>query len=201
MTPLLTIITPCSRPANLPELKASIQRMRCYQKSAVRWVIVHDANDDEFIPCIGEAWVDEIRVKGGIFGNLQRNWGMSLVADGYVYFLDDDTLMHPDFSLCMVEYLHRLNYAGAIIPQLLPDGTIRTNTPETVKVNQIDMAQVILKRSAIKTQFVQQYEADGLLIEEVFNKNRTKFLFMQEVKCYYNRLKKNDLASANTENV
>ena len=95
----LTIITPCSRPENLPALYRSLD-FRIVRE----WIIVHDTTRGRIVE---HQFLDDPRVReveyadaSGISaaGNAQRNFALRLLhGDGYVYFLDDDNVVHPNF--------------------------------------------------------------------------------------------------------
>ncbi len=88
---MINIITPCSRPQNLHTISKSIN----IPKDQYRWIVVFDMEicDTDLIPtnCIFLYHKDP----NSISGNAQRNMGIELIEDGYVYFLDDDTILHP----------------------------------------------------------------------------------------------------------
>ena len=91
----LTIITSCTRPENLPKLYESINF-----EYIDKWIIVYDTSKGDTYTwsykkdkCIIEAECPD----KGVMGYAQKNFGLKFVKKGMVYFLDDDTIMHPDF--------------------------------------------------------------------------------------------------------
>jgi hypothetical protein len=192
---MIRIVTPCSRETNLYQLYKSIN-FDC------DWHIVFDKTVDEALRIIesdefaflDERWIHVCYAKGGVSGNLQRNLALSNITKGWVYFLDDDNLMHPEFFNTINTLIN--NYGDVtdciFFSQQLPNGTIRKVQPDTVKVNFIDQAQFIIKREMIgDLRYVQKYAADGILIQQIFNSNPLdKFYFFNEFPVtYYNRLK------------
>lgn len=91
----LSIITPCSRPENLPAIYLSILAM---QREDVEWIIVYDKNKvdhrirkyESFVPVILQK---SERQKGK--GSAQRNEALKYVTGKFIYYLDDDNLAHP----------------------------------------------------------------------------------------------------------
>ena len=83
----INIITPCSRPENLKVISESIN----IPKQNYRWIVVFDGftYEEEDIPNNCEAY--SIKDSNSIYGNAQRNFGIDLVTEGYLYFNDDDT--------------------------------------------------------------------------------------------------------------
>jgi|694.fasta_scaffold27887_2 hypothetical protein len=91
----LQIITPCSRPQNLQKIKENIEQVI---KVSYDWYVVFDRNTDPI-----EISSDDIKIyknhdTPSQFGNMERNYALNY-KDNYefVYFLDDDNLIHEDF--------------------------------------------------------------------------------------------------------
>jgi hypothetical protein len=188
----LTIITACSRPENLQKIKKSIN-IPC------NWIIVYDS--DKEIKNFDEPWIIETFTKGGIAGKKQLNHGLDYCdKDDWVYFLDDDNLLHPDFEnvfKIMGWYYDRINhilhtskYLGCIFAQELVDGMSRVPQKNIIKVCHVDQAQYLLHMSLIgEKRFIQQYEADGIFIEQIYKEHEDKIDIINEVLCYYNKLR------------
>lgn len=90
----LSIITPCSRPENLPAIYSSILSMN---SDEVEWIIIYDSDKiderirqyESFVPII---LTNQKRGNGN--GGMQRNKGLELAKGKWIYFLDDDNLIH-----------------------------------------------------------------------------------------------------------
>ena len=91
----LSIITPCTRPLNLPAIYGSILEIG---SDKIEWIIVYDSNEidkrikqyESFVPII------LTNKKGGFaYASDQRNKGLELVNGKWIYYLDDDNLIHP----------------------------------------------------------------------------------------------------------
>ena len=117
----LTIITPSIRPENLPKILKSMNF-----DYVTKWVIVYDMEDNAIEKQFEEhPNVDEYFYKGQMPSNSQRNFGVQLVQDGYVYFLDDDNLMHSDFW----DFYKTITVKNKILVNIGPNKV----WPETVK--------------------------------------------------------------------
>jgi len=90
----LSIITPCTRPMNLPAMYRSILEMG---SNEVEWIIVYDSDSidsriklyEDFVP------IKLVHQKGGYaYGSDQRNKGLELAEGKWIYYLDDDNLVH-----------------------------------------------------------------------------------------------------------
>ena len=164
----LTIITPCSRPQNLPAMAESIKPGR--SMFDVIWMIVFDNRE-----CL------ESKV-----GNYQRNCALDAVSDGWIYFLDDDTVLHPDFF----SELAKVKSKAVAFEQDL-ETWVRKVAPSEMRVCHIDMGQVIIRREIIgDIRFaLSVYEADGIFIESVYKNNPNAWSFIDKPLCYYNKLR------------
>ena len=179
---MLTIITPCSRQNNIQNLYDSIK----FDKIN-KWIIVYDTSKNRSYkklykgnPKIIEVGCDDI----GISGNSQRNYGMTLVNDGYIYFLDDDNIIHPNFWSIIDSLDNDFFYT---FNQLRQDNTFIGNN---IKVGMIDTAMFVVHKNHIKNikWNVDRYDADGYFISDVFNNNRSKHKFINQIGSYYNFL-------------
>lgn len=200
------IITPCSRPENLIEIKKSIEKE--LKQFAWSWIIVVDSNEE--IPStivdrlienedsqntVGISYyINEIST----VGNMQRNRGLDIAnkwarEDDLIYFLDDDNILHPKFKNIVTLMMAIRRYDVVIFGQCMKDGTPRLiPTPDTVKVDHIDTACMLAKYRAIKN-FAWQpdiYNADGYYIEQIYEANKLRTYVNKNAYCYYNYLTK-----------
>ena len=92
--PKLTIITACIHPENLPYLAVTIAPGR--DLFDLTWRVVFDGARCQPVDFPG-AIVTVASHPRSIVGNHQKNDALDHTQDGWVYFLDDDNLVHPDF--------------------------------------------------------------------------------------------------------
>jgi glycosyltransferase involved in cell wall biosynthesis len=164
----LTIITPCSRPENLQAMAESIKPGRSLFD--VIWVVILDNHE-----CV------ESRS-----GNYQRNCALDAITDGWVYFLDDDTIIHPDL---FVELTKIITPAVAFEQDL--GVMVRKVMPSEMKVCHIDMGQVAIRREVIGDIRFELgiYEADGIFIQSVYESDPSVWSFVNKPISYYNKLR------------
>lgn len=195
----LNIITPCSRPQNLSLLLESIQIANNDQFD-ITWYIIFDASEiPKLDPALNQAYsnliikLDKIKNHNSVAGNCQRNLALDQISGGFVYFLDDDNLMHPDL-LNIATNLIKIHGEEIIIvgKQLLSNGHVRNIGSHLIIPGSIDIAQVFLHRNLIgnKKWPLPYYNADGRFLENIHLVNYLKFIFIERVIAYYNKLKK-----------
>lgn len=196
----LHIITRCTRPHNLNEVKESVYSSTLFQ---VTWWVIFDTRvvkdvDADFLADLTSHQGVPLFLKGedGDYGHSLLSTVLDKIDDGFVYFLDDDNVIHKDFyEKVLLAIKNNPDKKGFVFSQQV-DGKdftglqIREAKPENTKLQHIDMAQFVLRRDLIgKYRFrYKEYKADGYFIEDIFNQNKSDFFFMSDVLCYYNYL-------------
>jgi hypothetical protein len=177
----LNIITPCTRPENLKRISESIN----IPTEHYRWIVVFDMDkvNPELIPDNCE--YHYYRNPESKVGNDQRNYALDFIKDGKVYFLDDDTLFHPELWDSVKNYDNDfISFA-----QSDKNNNIRV-TGQKIMVNHIDSGCVVLSRELIgNTRWNKElYNADGVFFVENYNKSKT-YGYIQKVLSIYNQLR------------
>ena len=183
----LNIVTPCSRPENLLLIEKSINIL----KENYRWIVVFDGNilpNKELIPenCEIHLHTNE----KSIVGHSQRNYALDLINDGYVYFNDDDTIIHED----LWENIKNLDCDFISFQQHDKNGDLRL-FGKYIAVGTIDSHNFIVSRDLIEndTWIPNLYEADGYFAEKMFTKtiNNPTFTstFIPKILSTYNSLR------------
>jgi hypothetical protein len=186
---MLTIITPCGRPENLKLLEESLDLDR------VQWLIVYDTKNGPFTPKYNHPKIREIghpTPPGGCAGHAQRNAGMSEVVEGFIYFLDDDTVMHPAFWKILPlmkdeERFYTFDQQRWDEFVAVPGGIFKGDVPA---VSRIDSAQFVVPRHMCRQFIENDYRADGFFIAEVNNRFPGAHMYIPTVASYYNFLRK-----------
>jgi hypothetical protein len=183
----LNIITPCSRPENLSTISTSIN----IPKENYRWIVVFDGEvlpKKELIPYNCEIYLHTN--KESTVGHSQRNYALDMIVDGYVYFNDDDTIIHNQ----LWNNIKNLNNDFISFMQENKDGGIRL-IGNNINVNHIDSHNFIVSRDLIEndTWIPNLYEADGYFAEKMFTKtiNNPTFTstFIPKILSTYNSLR------------
>ena len=184
----VTLVTPSCCPQNLKRLKESIP----FDQIA-EWVIIYDGT------CVAEdtrLFTSEPKIKEFVFtgpglsGNPQRNFALDLLTSaspdssksGFIYFVDDDNVIHPEFFNIM---------------PFINDDTIftfnqlRGNTVfpgNRVLLDKIDTAMFVIPIRMCRTVRWEpgSYNADGHFIVYIFNASRLNWIYANDTLCYYN---------------
>jgi hypothetical protein len=126
----------------------------------------------------------------GFSGNPTRNYALSkinLSDEDWVYILDDDNIIHPDWYSTVLEYV-QLDFNMLGWGQLWKNGQTRLNPPDHPDVGNIDTACYMVKGSVMKNlKFKDDYVADGILAKEAYQFG--KYLKIQKYISYYNYLR------------
>lgn len=178
----LNIITPCSRPENLQKISKTINIPR----ENYRWVVVCDMDklpNKELIPENCE--VHLYKENGSVVGHAQRNYALSIINDGYIYFNDDDTLLHPE----LWENIKDIETDFISFIQLNKDGLIRL-LGNLIQVSHIDSHNFIVSKNIIgDTKFIiSKYDADGYFAKECYEKSSSK-TYINKALSIYNSLR------------
>ena len=187
--PSINIITPCSRQDNLDIIVKSINF-----DLINKWYIVYDTSKNRSYT---KKFVDNPKIEEHFcsdncaVGNSQRNFGLDLVKDGFVYFLDDDNIIHPEFWNIIPTL--DINYYYTFDQQRLYEGRILYGN--RIKINYIDTAQYIIPKHLIKNLRwdIYKYEADGIFIIMINNLYPKKHKYISKIASYYNYLEKNNI--------
>jgi len=187
---MLTIITPCARPENLPQLENSIE----FDKIKM-WIIVHDTKNGDFTKRYNNPKILEIghpTPAGGCAGHAQRNKGLERVIEGHIYFLDDDTVLHPSFWKIFPlmdndDRFYTFDQQRWDEFVSVPGGTFKGDVP---KVTKIDSAQYVVPRYMCGEFIETDYRADGFFIENVDKFFPGSHVYIPVVAAYYNFLRR-----------
>ncbi len=186
----LTITTPCSRPENLQKLYDSIDF-----KKINRWIICYDTSKDRTYPKkFNNEKILEITADGTAVnsqaGHFQHNEALNLIKNSYVYRIDDDTIIHPNFwnfNFILTENIESLIYTFDCVNK---HGKIYRKG-DIPKPSKIDTSCFCVHSNLIGEDRWQSnnYDADGQFIYQMVKKNKMKFTYVPEIMAYYNRLR------------
>ncbi len=189
----ITIITPSYRPENIIKLKDSIDFNYVHE-----WIIVYDKTkieegfkqfniknkDSECDKDNDELKISEyVYSDGGICGNSQRNYALQNIKNEntFLYFLDDDNIMHPHFFK-LINFLQK--------GKIYTFNNCNNLKGNLIKVGKIDTAMFLIDNNLCKNIFwkLEYYDADGRYIEECYNKNKNAHIYVDNDLSYYNKL-------------
>ena len=184
----ITIITPSIRPQNLYKIKDSINFDYVNE-----WIIVYDKKHLPNQHLFQDDKIKEYEFLGtGIVGNCQKNYGLTKISNTntYVYFLDDDNIIHPDLYklLDTLEdnkiYTFNQKRPADVFPykELLLGNKI--------EIGKIDTAMFLVDYNLCKNikLMKDKYMSDGIFIVECYSENRDKWIYIDKLMAYYNYL-------------
>jgi len=180
----ITVITPCSRIENIEKVRNSINLNFIDQ-----WIIVYDNKKIIENPKIfnNEPKITElIHQSEGISGNPQRNFALDYIKDKstFIYFLDDDNIIHPDFyrliPILKTNKIYTFNQTNRLIGN-------------KIKLFKIDTAMFLIDYNLCRSLRwkIDKYDADGFYITECYHNNNSSWIFVNNNLCYYNYISNN----------
>ena len=162
------VLTACTRPENLLALAGSLEAAMC-EPWELCWHIRFDPSRQH------------------LGGHKLKNDMLDQITDGWVVFLDDDTLMHPDLLRHVAEHL---DAAGVVVSQdrTASLGHMLWAAPENMRLGGVDIGQVVLRRELIgDARQPPYYGGDGTFLAEVFQ-GSPDVVYLSEVLSLYNVL-------------
>lgn len=189
MNYLINIATSCSRPQNLHSIFKSIN-FTC------KWYIVFDYKKENLninnLNFLFKDWIILDYLEEKPWGYPQKNFIINKIQDGFIYFLDDDNLIHPLFYKTTIKIINENKNVKAIFySQKLDNNVTRKVHHESVRAFSIDQAQFLLHRSLIaEKRYGNEHHADGNFIESIYKENNKNiFYFYNENDItFYNKL-------------
>jgi cellulose synthase/poly-beta-1,6-N-acetylglucosamine synthase-like glycosyltransferase len=178
---MIHIVTACSRPENLPVITKTIPK-EC------SWIVCLDALVKDNVES-NRATVIKSPFTGNT-GNMIKNYALDQAKfddNDWVYFLDDDNVVHPEW---FKEVVGNLNKGDMLVwGQRLKNNRIRLRPVKVPRIKEIDTASYMIKWKALKNfRFHESmYEADGLMAEQVYAKHGCYTI--PKYLCYYNFLR------------
>jgi glycosyltransferase involved in cell wall biosynthesis len=195
---MLSIITPCSRPNNLPIIYSSLLELDC----DVEWIVVYDSTViDERIRMYEKDSVPiklHSTVRGYGKGGTQRNKGLDVCSGDWIYYLDDDN------TICS-NIMKIINYCGRddsilIVNQISELGQKKIGRFDINKVQHkgyVDTSQMVIPKTLksyrwFDCETITKYE-ECYYINNIFsNIGYDKHVWVDGVYSYRNSLRKFD---------
>ena len=204
------IITRSTRLKNLKEVKKSVFE-NLPTEIKVNWHVMFDTNtlkdiDADLLHDLKDENTEYYFKKGDAAGMLypQSSELISTFTEGWVYFLDDDNLIHESFYEEILKIIKRDESKMVHTFSQNVDGKdftglkFRMVDPSNIKKHKIDLAQFIVHSEVYNKhgyKFEPDYCADGILIEQVHKDHPEWFTYTIEELCHYNLLEKRSEAN------
>ena len=186
------VVTRCCRPENILTVAESV-----YADGVdVTWHIVFDTSKvkELDVQILGELY----SLGAVLYFRDGDGWGLSNLNDillslskGYVFNLDDDNILHPEYYKEISKAIKKGKSLAYCYNQLVDvgSGETRIASKENTIVGKIDLAQYTVHTDVYKLiSYGSGYTADGEFIEALHNLQPSDFVFINETLCYYNYL-------------
>jgi hypothetical protein len=186
---MLSIITACSRPKNLLQIIGSINFNLVDQ-----WIIVYDTSKSRSYTNIFEKYpkIKEVECDTpGVCGHPQINYALDMITDGFVYILDDDNVIHPNFwnvfKTLDINYIYTWDQVRGFNRTTKDYIVLKGGN---INKGEIDTAQFIVPKKYIdETRWVvDQRFGDFHFIKEIHDKYNDFFKYIPIQCAFWNRL-------------
>ena len=187
------VVTRCSRVSNLLPLLDTV-----YSSGVnVSWHIVFDTKHvkEVEVSLLGKLYESGAQLyfrDGDGWGLSNLNDILKSLPEGYVFHLDDDNLIHPEYYKELTKAIKENPEKKAFCYGQLVDtgsGFVRSASPGNTVVGGIDLAQYTVHTDVYKTMsYGSGYTADGEFIQAYHSAHPEEFVFINEVLCYYNHI-------------
>ena len=186
---MLSIITACSRPKNLLQIMGSINFNLVDQ-----WIIVYDTSKSRSYTHIFEKYpkIKEVECDTpGVCGHPQINYALDMITDGFVYILDDDNLIYPNFWSVFptldINYIYTWDQVRNFNRSTKKEIVLKGGN---INKGEIDTAQFIVPMKYIgQTRWVvDQRFGDFHFIKEIYDNYKANFKYIPNQCAFWNRL-------------
>ena len=196
----LTFVTVSARPDNLPYVAEEIERQKADWNGVCKWRIIFDFNQEdgllkqevaEFLASRSD-WVDfsflphpANKISGGNHG---KDTIIKEIADGWVYQLDDDNALFPDFVLNLNRML--AEHPEANLFCFWQAARYAPRTLVDIRVGHVDTAMYVFNKTACDgIDYPLHYGGDGEFLLRMINNPYTTAWLEQKNLCFYNRIR------------
>lgn len=161
------VITAVTRPQNIQVISRTLALAAKEADLEYEW---HLAEDEK------KQHVGGQRIKNAILDEFE---------DGWVWVLDDDTIVHPDLFKSFALALHD-ECNSVVVSQMRSDLTVLHAMPSQVALSCIDIGQAILERSLIgDSRIPENYDGDGTFLCRLIP---SRTVFIDRILSFHNLL-------------
>lgn len=187
---LLNIITRCKKPADLLQIKNSIFTE---EDRPIKWHVIFDTS---ILKEIDASIIQEISAVAKIHfykdgsSYLAVNRVIETIEDGFVYLLSGDSELHPELYTKFIEKIGEDKKIFVFAQSFNNGESIRNPFLQNIRPGHIDGSQYILHKSIYHYhQFVDAFNADGILIQEVVNAHQEELIVSTDILSVHESLK------------
>lgn len=164
----LHVVTAITRPANLARIAESLSHACDAAQCSIVWHWKHDWYRDH------------------VGGQKPKNDALDAITDGWVWFLDDDTIANPGVLRAFLDAATSEVDAVVFSQSRLERPALRAS-PDHARRGHIDIGQAFLRRSVIgDARIPEDYDGDGMFLEPLLA--RIRVAYVDEVLTHHNAL-------------
>ena len=192
------IVTRCTRTTNLLTIQQSVFN----PKFDVEWHIVFDTS---VLKDISADLLTQLQNSNTVFHFIKGKDGdllypqtskiASTFTEGWVYYLDDDNIIHENFYEEITKSVEANKNKKILIVAQQVNGKdftglhVREASPIHTRYQHVDVAQLLIHFSVFKQySFIGDYAADGFFVEKIYNEKPEWFFWHNQILSYYNYL-------------
>jgi len=187
----LVVITPCCRPELLGHVRDSVRF-----SIVTRWIIVFDADQvprENLPPAVLHPQITLVATQAhdSRYGNAQRHLGLRIARkmyredDPFIYFLDDDNLVHPAFY----DLFHRFMWRRQVFYTFNQRRAWLTCYGKSCARVMMDTAMICLPLSLCPDWNPSSvYAEDYYFIRAVMRQHRDRHVYVNQIAAHYNAL-------------
>lgn len=174
MSPRLHIVMPCIRPWNLARIAENLFIHQERHPWEIRWHVMLQGPDTD------------------PKGTLKTNEAISMIPDGWVFLWADDTTHHSSLFRRLHEVIVANPSAGAVVfAQNRGDRELHPS-PDGMRVGMVCGSMVAYERAFLgdlrMDYAARAHECDGVLVEQLYARDSSRFVFVDEVLIGFNLL-------------
>jgi hypothetical protein len=196
---IFNIVTVSARPENICHIGDNISSQKKGWHGELLWHIIFDFENDSFLPdnlknflVENQSWVKfqflQHPANKSSGGNHGKNHLIKNIDQGWIYQLDDDNELYPDF-LEKISVLIKNNPEYNLFC-FWQKGRYHPQKRKELRAGVTDTAMYVFSVNICKNiDYPLHYGGDGKFLELLINNNKNSVFLHKEPLCWYNKLK------------
>jgi hypothetical protein len=202
---IFNIITVSARPENIPHIGTNILLQKTDWDGELFWHIIFDFENDSSLPenvkiflLKNQNWIKFQFLKHPANKQSGGNHGKDVliknIKEGWIYQLDDDNQLYPDFFKKISSLINR--FPQHYVFCFWQDGRYHPQSKKDLRAGSTDTAMYVFQSKACKDiDYPLYYGGDGKFLELLIKNDKDKVFLYKKPLCWYNRIKELNMAS------